>query len=144
MTVFTARSSHQSRDVLLKKCSKKFRKFHRKRPLLEFLFKRPAGLTPILKNMCQRLLLCCTRTTRCYLSVLLLLLISPMFNWFKFKRLQRVWILFLIFNEGTFISVIFFFHVCSVFLSLASIFLVAANKKDSFNWLKCFCQHWRH
>ena len=78
--MFTARSSHQSRDVLLKKCSKKFRKFHRKRPLLEFLFKKPAGLTPILKNMCQRLLLCCTRTTRCYLSVLLLLLISPMFN----------------------------------------------------------------
>ena len=29
------------------------------------------GLTPILKNICQRLLLHCTRTTHCYLFVLL-------------------------------------------------------------------------
>ena len=35
------------------------------------LFNKFAGMTPILKNICQWLLLCCTRTTRCYLSVLL-------------------------------------------------------------------------
>ena len=29
------------------------------------------GMTPVLKNICHWLLLCCTRTTRCYLSVLL-------------------------------------------------------------------------
>ena len=54
-----------------KKCSKIFRKFHRKTPVLESLFDKVAGLTPILKNISQRLLLHCTRTTHCYLSVLL-------------------------------------------------------------------------
>ena len=39
--------------------------------MLESLFNKVAGLTPILKNICQRLLLHCTRTTHCYLSVLL-------------------------------------------------------------------------
>ena len=49
-----------------------------------------AGLTPILKNICQQMLLHCTCTTHCFLcftlysapsspSSLLLLIISPMF-----------------------------------------------------------------
>ena len=38
--------------------------------MLEFLLNKVAGLTPILKNICQRLLLHCTHTTHCYLSVL--------------------------------------------------------------------------
>ena len=37
--------------------------------MLESLFKKFAGLTTILKNISQRLLLYCTHTTRCYLSV---------------------------------------------------------------------------
>ena len=41
-----------------------------KTPMLESLFNRVAGLTIILKNIRQRLLLHCTRTTHCYLSVL--------------------------------------------------------------------------
>ena len=41
-----------------------------KPPLLESLFNKFAGLTPIMKNMCQRLLLHCTRTSRCYSSFL--------------------------------------------------------------------------
>ena len=58
-------------EVFCKKsCSQRFRKFHRKTPMLESLFNRVAGLTTILKNICQRLLLHCTRTTHCYLSVL--------------------------------------------------------------------------
>ena len=39
--------------------------------MLESLLNKVAGLTPILKNICQRLLLHCTHTTHCYLSVLL-------------------------------------------------------------------------
>ena len=39
--------------------------------MLESLLNKVAGLTPILKNICQRLLLHCTHTTDCYLSVLL-------------------------------------------------------------------------
>ena len=39
--------------------------------MLESLFNEIAGLTPILKNICQRLLLHCTHTTHWYLSVLL-------------------------------------------------------------------------
>ena len=39
--------------------------------MLKTLFNKFAGLTPILKNICQRLLLYCTRTTRCYVSGLL-------------------------------------------------------------------------
>ena len=69
--LFTARSSHRSRGVRKKRYFKKFRKFNRKPPVSESLFNKFGGLTPILKNICQRLLLYCTRTTRCYLSVLL-------------------------------------------------------------------------
>ena len=39
--------------------------------MLESLFNKFADLTLILKNICLRLLMYCTRTTRCYLSVLL-------------------------------------------------------------------------
>ena len=53
-------------------CKKKvFLKFHKKALLLEPFFNKVAGLTPILKNICQRLLLHYTHTTHCYLSVLL-------------------------------------------------------------------------
>ena len=40
-------------------------------PVLESIFNKVAGLTTILKNIWQRLLLHCTQTTHCYLSVLL-------------------------------------------------------------------------
>ena len=44
-------------------CKKKvFLKFHKKALLLEPFFNKVAGLTPILKNICQRLLLHCTHT----------------------------------------------------------------------------------
>ena len=57
-------------EVFCKKmCFERFRKFHRKTPVMESLFNKVAGLTPILKNICQRLLLHCTHTTHCYLSV---------------------------------------------------------------------------
>ena len=39
--------------------------------MLESLFTKVAGLTPVLKSICQRLLLHCTRTTPFYLSVFL-------------------------------------------------------------------------
>ena len=39
--------------------------------MLGSLFNKFAGLTPILKNICQQLLLYCTRITLCYLSYLL-------------------------------------------------------------------------
>ena len=38
---------------------------------MESLLNKVAGLTPFLKNICQRLLFYCTHTTRYYLSVLL-------------------------------------------------------------------------
>ena len=46
-----------------KRCSLRFRKFRRKKPVLESFFNKVSGLTPILKNICQRLLLHCIRTT---------------------------------------------------------------------------------
>ena len=49
-----------------KRCSLRFRKFCRKKPVLESFFNKVSGLTPILKNICQRLLLHCTRTTVTY------------------------------------------------------------------------------
>ena len=52
-----------------KRCSWRFRKFHRKTLVLESLFNKVAVLTPILKNTCQRMPLHYTRTTHCYLSV---------------------------------------------------------------------------
>ena len=39
--------------------------------MLESLFNKVSGLTPILKNIYQRLLLHCTRTAHCFLSILL-------------------------------------------------------------------------
>ena len=112
--------------------------------MLESRFNKVADLTPILKNICQRLLLYCTCTTRCYLFVLLYirhllcLIITTIVNisdvcfWFQLKRLLKISVWYLIFTEVTFIGVIFFFHVFSAFLSFVSFFLVAANKNDSF------------
>ena len=57
-------------DVFCKtRYSLRFSKFHRKTPVLDSLFNKVAGGTPIMKNICRRLLLHCTRTTHCYLSV---------------------------------------------------------------------------
>ena len=54
-------------EVFCKKGAlKNFRKFHKKTPLLVSLFKKVAGMTPILKNICQRLLLHFTHTTVTY------------------------------------------------------------------------------
>ena len=54
-------------EVFCKKgCSWRFRKFRRKTPVLESFFNKVSGLTLILKNIGQQLLLHCTRTTHCY------------------------------------------------------------------------------
>ena len=45
-------------------CSWKFRKFRRKTLVLESPFNKVAGLTPILKKICQQLLLHYNRTTQ--------------------------------------------------------------------------------
>ena len=75
-------------EVFCKKGAlKKFRKFHRKTPMVESLFNKVAGLTPILKNIYQRMLLYSACITRCFtlysapssFSSLPLLLISLMF-----------------------------------------------------------------
>ena len=70
--------------------------------MLESLFNKVTGLTPILKNIFQRLLLHCTRTTHCYHGVIrftftfFLIIITTTVNisnvcfWFKLKRLQRI------------------------------------------------------
>ena len=104
-TVYCQKQSQQSRGVLQKKVFLKICKFHRKTPVLESLLNKVAGLTAILKNICQRLLLHCTHTSHCYLSVLLYIQyliphhhsytlttvnISDACFWFKFKRLQRI------------------------------------------------------
>ena len=69
---------------------------------MESLFNKVAGLTPILKNIFQRLLLHCTRTTHCYHGVIrftftfFLIITTTTVNisdvcfWFKLKRLQRI------------------------------------------------------
>ena len=48
-----------------------FRKFHKKIPILESLFNKVTGLTPILKNICQTVFALHTHTIHCYLSILL-------------------------------------------------------------------------
>ena len=65
--------------------------------------------------------------------------------WFKFKRLQRTksGVSFSL-KSLSLVLLSFFMFFFSVFLSFFSIFVVAANKKDFFNWLKCFCPHWHH
>ena len=66
--VYTVYCQKQPQGVI-----KNFRKFHKKIPMLESLFNKVTGLTPILKNICQRLFLHCTHThtIHCYLSILL-------------------------------------------------------------------------
>ena len=54
-----------------KRCSQRFHKFRRKKNVLESLFNKVADLALILNNICQRILLHCTRTTHCYSAVLL-------------------------------------------------------------------------
>ena len=99
------RSSYQSRGVLKGK------------HLCWSLFNNVSGLTPILKNICQQLLLHCTCTltvtytfyfifSTFFSSSLLLLLISPMFvfgsNWKGFKE----------FKSGISFSLKSHFHCC--------------------------------
>ena len=89
-TVYCQNQSPELRCSVKKGVLKKFVNYI-ETPVLGSLFNEVAGLTPILKNICQPLLLHCTRITHCYLFVLLydsapssslsllLLLISPMF-----------------------------------------------------------------
>ena len=70
--------------------------------MLESLFNKVTGLTPILKNIFQRVLLHCTRTTHYYHGVIrftftfFLIITTTTVNissvcfWFKLKRLQRI------------------------------------------------------
>ena len=103
--------------------------------------------TPILKNICQRLLLYCIRPTRCYLftlsipsssSSLLLLLITLRINiklMFVFDSDSKDFKEFkssISFSLNSLLLVSFSFSMFSVFFSFVSFFLVAANKKDSF------------
>ena len=88
--------------------------------MLESLFNKVAGLTPILKNISQRLLLHCTRITRCYLSVLLYIQQLP---------LQRLFLVQILISEVNFIDVIFFFHVFLSFSVLSHFFLSLLVKR---------------
>ena len=106
---------------------------------MESLFNKVASLTPILKNICQQLLLHYSRTSHCYLSVLLyiqhLLPHITTYLCLFFVQIQKAsknLNLVPVFTKVTFIGVIFFLHIFSVFLSFISFFLVAAHKKDSF------------
>ena len=69
--------------------------------MLESLFNKVAGQTPILKNIFQQLVLHCTCTTHCYNGVIhftftfFLIIAATTVNisvcfWFKLKRLQRI------------------------------------------------------
>ena len=70
-TVYCQKPAPEVKVFCKKRYSEKFCKFHWKTPVLESLFNKVAGLTRILKNICQQLLLHSTHTTHCYLSVLL-------------------------------------------------------------------------
>ena len=119
-------------------CStEKFCKFHRKTPVLKSLFNKVAGLTPSLKNICQRLvlhhsLLLIRFTLYSALSSSSLLLLDVWF-WFKFKRLQRIEIWYLIFIEASLSLLSFSFYKFFLsFKGFVSFFLVVAHKKDYF------------
>ena len=86
-----------------KRYFKDFVNFVGKKPVLESLFNKVSGLAPILKNICQRLLLHCTRTAPLTItypfyfifSTFLIITattvnISDVCFSFKFKRLQRI------------------------------------------------------
>ena len=64
-TIIVYRSRHW-RCSVKKGVLKNFRKFHRKTLVLESLFNEAAGLTPILKNICERLLLYLYSVTATY------------------------------------------------------------------------------
>ena len=91
--------------------------------MLEPLFIKFAGLTPVLKNICRLLVLYCTRTTRCYLSILLYIQFVCLYLYvclsLKFKRFQRIWIRYLIFTKSL-LSVLFAFSM--FFLSFSVLF----------------------
>ena len=109
--------------------------------MLASLFNKVAGLTLVFKNICQRLLLHCTRTKHCYLSVLLYIqhLLPhhhcyycqyPSMSAFGsnskgFKEFKPS----ISFSPKSFHCCNFLFHVFSVFISFVSFFLVVAHKK---------------
>ena len=115
--------------------------------MLGSLFNKVAGLTPILKNICQPLPLHCTPITHCYLFVLLydsapssslsllLLLISPMFvfrsNSKGFKEFKSG-ISFCLFHWGYFLFPCFF---CLSQFCLKS--LVTIKMNEIFPYLAC-------
>ena len=124
--VYCQKQSPESRCSVKKDVLKNFVNFIGKYLCcLESLFNKVAGLTPVLKNICQRLLLHYTRTAHCYLSVLLYIQpllphhnfyycnISDVCFWFKWKKFQRIWYL-------TFIGVIFLFLGLSQFCFIFS------------------------
>ena len=91
-TVYCQKQPSEQRCSVKQGALKDFVNLIVKKPVLESLFNKVAGLTRILKNFCQRLLLHSTCTSDCivtYLfhfifstfssSSLLLLLLSPMF-----------------------------------------------------------------
>ena len=108
------------------------------------LLNKVAGLSPILKNICQRLLLHYTRTTHCYLSVLLYIQhIPPQHHcyqcWYirclflvQIKKASKNLNLVSRFHWSHFHRCYFPFHIFSVFLSFVLFFLVTVHKKDSF------------
>ena len=103
--------------------------------MLESLFNKVAGMTPILKNIFQQLLFYGTRITATTVNI------SNVYLWFKFKRLRRIKS-DISFSLKSLSSVLFSFSMFFyVFLSFASFFLFAANKKDSFNLFKRFSPH---
>ena len=94
----------------------------------ESLFNKVAGLTPILKNICQRLLLHCTHTTQYpfyfifsafFLISATTVKISDVCFSFTFKRNQSIWIWYLIFNKSL---PLVLFPFSMFFLSLSVLF----------------------
>ena len=127
----------------------KNRGFRRKTPVLESLFNKVAGLTPILKNICQRLLLHCTFALHSHHSLLIirftlysapssssLLLLTVNISDVCFDSNSKGFKEFksgISFSLKSLSCLLFSFSMFfSIFLNFVSFLLVTAEKKDSF------------
>ena len=104
--------------------------------MLKSLFNKVAGLTLVLKNICQRLLLHCTHTNHSYLSVLLYIqhllphhhcYYCQYLSMFAFGSNSKGFKEFkpgISFSPKAFHHCYFLFHVFSVFISFVSFVLL--------------------
>ena len=110
-TVYCQKQPSEQRCCVKKGVFKDFVNFVGKHLCWSLFLNKVSGLTPILKNICQRLLLYCSRITHCYLTVLLYIqhLLPPMFvfglNSKGFKE----------FKSGISFSLKSHFHGCFLF-----------------------------